>query len=302
MLPGELIKTVRRLEITTRRAVNDRLAGQYHSVFKGRGMAFDEVRLYQPGDDVRAIDWNVSARMNDAYVKVFSEERELTVMLLVDASASVSFGSGEKSKAEVAAEISALLAFSAVQNDDRVGLILFTDRVERFVPPKRGRKQVMRLVSEILAHRPESPRTDIGAALTSLRRGLHRRAIAFVVSDFLAPTGAAGAGGAGYGTPLMLASRRHDIVPIVLADPLEQGLPKAGLVLVEDPESGETAYVDFGSSAVRADYALAFRRLREDRQKLFGRLGIDHVELGVGGEYVKPLVGFFLARSRRMGA
>ncbi len=295
MLPSELIRTVRRLEITTRRAVNDRLAGQYHSVFKGRGMAFDEVRLYQPGDDVRAIDWNVSARMNDAYVKVFSEERELTVMLLVDASASVGFGSGEKSKAEVAAEISALLAFSAVQNGDRVGLILFTDRVERFVPPKRGRKHVMRLVSEILAHRPQSPRTDLGTALTFLRRGLHRRAIAFVVSDFLEPQRR-------HELPLLLAARRHDVVPIVLSDPLEQGLPDAGVVLVQDPESGETAHVDFGSSSVRAEYALAFRGLRQEREKLFSRLGIDHVELGVEGEYVKPLVGFFLRRARRLGA
>ena len=297
MLPRELIRTVRRLEITTRRAVDDRLAGQYHSVFKGRGMAFDEVRLYQPGDDVRAIDWNVSARMNDAYIKVFSEERELTVMLCVDASASVAFGSRQKSKAEVAAELAALLAFSAVKNGDRVGLVLFTDRVERFVPPKRGRKHVMRIVSEILAHRPSSPRTDVGAALTFLRRALHRRAISFVVSDFLQATA-----GSGYGTPLTLALRRHDIVPLVLSDPLENALPKAGLVLVEDPETLELAHVDMGSSAVRAAYAQAFRGLRSERQRLFARLGIDHVELGVDGDYVKPLVGFFRTRARRQGA
>jgi uncharacterized protein (DUF58 family) len=297
MLPAELIRTVRRLEITTRRAVNDRLAGQYHSVFKGRGMAFDEVRLYQPGDDVRAIDWNVSARMNDVYVKVFTEERELTVMLLVDASASVGFGTRKKSKAEVAAELAALLAFSAVSNNDRVGLVLFTDQVEVFVPPKRGRKHVLRLVSQILAHRPRSRRTDIGAALTFLRRALHRRAIAFVVSDFLqAP------GGNGYGTPLLLSARRHDVVPIAISDPMENALPKAGLVLVQDPESGEIAYVDTGSSAVRAAYAAAFRNLRLERDRLFGRLGLDHVELSDEGDYVKPLVGFFRARARRLGA
>ncbi len=301
MLPAELIRTVRRLEITTRRAVNDRLAGQYHSVFKGRGMAFDEVRLYQPGDDVRAIDWNVSARMHDVYVKVFTEERELTVMLLVDASASVGFGTRKKSKAEVAAELAALLAFSAVSNNDRVGLVLFTDQVEVFVPPKRGRKHVMRIVSQILAHRPRSRRTDIGAALTFLRRALHRRAIAFVVSDFLQPPGGIG-GAPGYGTPLLLAARRHDVVPIAVSDPMEDQLPRAGLVLVQDPESGEVAYVDTGSSAVRAAYAAAFRNLRLERERLFGRLGLDHVELSDEGDYVKPLVGFFRTRARRLGA
>ncbi len=339
MLPNELIRTVRRLEITTRRAVNDRLAGQYHSVFKGRGMAFDEVRLYQPGDDVRAIDWNVSARMNDTYVKVFTEERELTVMLLVDASASVSFGTRKKSKAEVAAELAALLAFSAVSNNDRVGLVLFTDEVEYFVPPKRGRKHVLRIVSQILGFRPKSQRTDIGAALTFLRRALHRQAIAFVISDFLQP--AVGVGGArgdrqsrppapktmaerseasravstsprppeppapmlgsGYGMPLLLAARRHDVVPLIVSDPMEDALPKAGLIRVEDPETGELGYVDTGSSAVRATYAAAFRGLRQDRQRLFARLGIDYVELSDEGDYVKPLVGFFHARARRLG-
>jgi uncharacterized protein (DUF58 family) len=335
MLPNELIRTVRRLEITTRRAVNDRLAGQYHSVFKGRGMAFDEVRLYQPGDDVRAIDWNVSARMNDAYVKVFTEERELTVMLLVDASASVAFGTRKKSKAEVAAELAALLAFSAVSNNDRVGLVLFTDDVEYFVPPKRGRKHVLRIVSQILAFRPKSRRTDIGAALTFLRRALHRRAIAFVISDFLQPAvgmqqparrpsippaqPAAGVSravstsphppeapvpmlGSGYGMPLLLAARRHDVVPLIVSDPMEDALPKAGLIRVEDPETGETAYVDTGSSAVRASYAAAIRGLRLDRERLFARLGVDYVELSDEGDYVKPLVGFFHARARRMGA
>ncbi len=293
----ELLRTVRRLEITTRRAVNDRLAGQYHSVFKGRGMAFDEVRLYQPGDDVRAIDWNVSARMNDAYVKVFTEERELTVMLLVDASGSVGFGSRKKAKAEVAAELASLLAFSAAANDDRTGLVLFSDRVERFVPPKRGRKHVMRIVSEILSHRARGTRTDLGAALTFLRRALHRRAIAFVLSDFLQP-----AGGGGYGTPLTLAVRRHDVVPLVVVDPMETALPRAGLVLVQDPETGEVAYVDTGSSAVRAEYAAAFRELKSERRRLFARLGIDHVELSCEGDYVKPLVSFFHARARRLGA
>jgi uncharacterized protein (DUF58 family) len=254
-------------------------------------------------------------------------------MLLVDASASIGFGTRQKSKAEVAAELAALLAFSAVSNSDRVGLVLFTDSVEYFVPPKRGRKHVLRIVSQILAHRPKSRRTDLGAALTFLRRALHRRAIAFVISDFLQPSvGMAQPAprptpppvkpgpsravstsprppapsppllGSGYGMPLLLAARRHDVVPLVVSDPMETALPKAGLVRVEDPETGETAYVDTGSSSVRAAYAAAFRGLRQDREKLFSRLGIDYVELSDEGDYVKPLVGFFRTRARRLGA
>jgi uncharacterized protein (DUF58 family) len=295
MLPRELIKTVRRLEITTRRAVNDRLAGQYHSVFKGRGMAFDEVRLYQPGDDVRAIDWNVSARSSETHVKVFSEERELTVVLLVDASASVAFGTRAKSKAEIAAELTALLAFSAVTNNDRVGLVLFTDKVERFVPPKRGRKHVMRIVSQILAHRPESPRTDLSVPFTFLRRAVHRSAIAFAVSDFLGPL-------ASYGVPLMLASRRHDVVPLVLSDPMEGALPNVGLMRVQDPETGQLGYVDTSDAAVRARYQKAHQGLALERRKHFSRLGLDHLELGVEGDYVKPLLSFFRTREKRRGA
>jgi uncharacterized protein (DUF58 family) len=295
MLPRELIKTVRRLEITTRRAVNDRLAGQYHSVFKGRGMAFDEVRLYQPGDDVRAIDWNVSARSSETHVKVFSEERELTVVLLVDASASVAFGTRAKSKAEIAAELTALLAFSAVTNNDRVGLVLFTDKVERFVPPKRGRKHVMRIVSQILAHRPENPKTDLSVPFTFLRRAVHRSAIAFAVSDFLGPL-------ASYGIPLMLASRRHDVVPLVLSDPMEGALPNVGLMRVQDPETGQLGYVDTSDSAVRARYQKAHQGLALERRKHFSRLGLDHLELGVEGDYVKPLLSFFRTREKRRGA
>jgi uncharacterized protein (DUF58 family) len=295
MLPRELIKTVRRLEITTRRAVNDRLAGQYHSVFKGRGMAFDEVRLYQPGDDVRAIDWNVSARMSETHVKVFSEERELTVVLLVDASASVAFGTRAKSKAEIAAELTALLAFSAVTNNDRVGLVLFTDRVERFVPPKRGRKHVMRIVSQILAHRTESPKTDLAVPFTFLRRAVHRSAIAFAVSDFLGPLSS-------YGVPLMLASRRHDVVPLVLSDPMETELPNVGLMRVQDPETGQLGYVDTSDADVRVRYRHAHQGLAQERRKHFSRLGLDHLELGVEGDYVKPLLSFFRARERRRRA
>jgi uncharacterized protein (DUF58 family) len=295
MLPQELIRTVRRLEITTRRAVNDRLAGQYHSIFKGRGMAFDEVRLYQPGDDVRSIDWNVSARMHDTYVKVFSEERELTVMLLVDLSASVEFGSQKKSKAEIAAELGALLAFSAVKNNDRVGLILFTDRVERFVPPKRGRKHALRIISQILLHQPQDRGTNLEVPLTTLRRALRRHSIAFVISDFIAPLQS-------YATPLTLASRRHDVVPLVLRDPLEGQLPDVGLLHIEDPESGETGYLDTRSPAVRRQYAETYKRLAAERSRFFTKLGSDSVELTAGEDYAKALVALFARRERRRAA
>jgi uncharacterized protein (DUF58 family) len=293
--PQDLIRTVKRLEITTRRAVDERLAGQYHSVFKGRGMAFDEVRPYQPGDDVRAIDWNVSARMNDAYVKVFSEERELTVMILVDLSASIGFGSQKKSKAEVAAELTALLALSAVKNNDRVGLVLFTDRVERLVPPKRGRKHALRIVSQILLHRPAHQATALEPPLTTLRRSLHRRAISFLISDFLAPVES-------YQTALTLSTRRHDVVPIVLRDPLEAELPNVGLLAVQDPETGELGYVDTRQRAVREAYQKELQRRDQARDRLFGRLGLDQVQLRAGEDYVKSLVTFFLRRERRRTA
>lgn len=292
MKPQDLIRTVKRLEITTRRAVDERLAGQYHSVFKGRGMAFDEVRPYQPGDDVRAIDWNVSARMQDPYVKVFSEERELTVMILVDLSASVEFGSQRKSKAEIAAELAALFAFSAVQNSDRVGLVLFTDQVERFVPPKRGRKQALRIISQILMHRPAHRSTNLEPALTTLRRSLHRRAISVLISDFFSPIES-------YQTPLTLATRRHDVVPVILRDPLEAELPNLGLTLVEDPETGELSYVDTRLKSVRDAYAKELLRRDQSRDKLFGRLGLDSVQLRAGEDYVKAMVAFFRKRERR---
>ncbi|MFN7130791.1 MAG: DUF58 domain-containing protein, partial [Myxococcales bacterium] len=203
MLPREMLKKLRKIEITTRRVVTETLAGQYHSVFKGRGMTFDEVRLYQPGDDIRLIDWNVTARMNEAYVKVFTEERELTVMLLVDLSASQDFGSRNKAKGEIAAEIAALIAFSAITNNDRVGLIIFSDRVEKFVPPKKGRKHVMRLITEILTARPEG-RTDLNVGLQHLMHVYKRKCVAFLISDFIADN---------YDHSLKVVARKHDILP-----------------------------------------------------------------------------------------
>src|SRR3954468_24726885 len=222
MFSRELLKRIRKIEIVTQRLVRERMAGQYHSVFKGRGMAFSEVRHYTPGDDVRLIDWNVSARMNDVFIKLFTEEREMTVLLLVDISASGRFGSRVREKRDLAAEIAAVLAFSAIRNNDRVGLIIFTDGVERFVPPKKGKRHVLRVVSEILSFEPRSPRTNLSAVLQFVGRVARRRAVAFLISDFLAPAPS-------YERALRITAGRHDLIPVTVSDPLEQGLPPVGL-------------------------------------------------------------------------
>ena len=293
MLPKELIKRIRKLEITTRKVVSDVLAGQYHSVFKGRGMAFSEVRQYQPGDEIRVIDWNVTARMNDAYVKVFTEERELTVMLVVDVSASKEFGSRGRSKAEIAAEAAAQIAFSAIANNDRVGLILFSDRVEKTIPPKKGRKHVLRLITDILAFQPEGKGTDLSAGLTYLSQVVKRKSVTFLISDFLARN---------YEKALRIVGRRHDLVPMVISDPLEAQFPKLGLVELEDPETGEQLLVDAGNPLVRGTFAKEMRRVREERRRLFKKLSLDHVELDAGEDHAAALARFFRARARRMAA
>ena len=291
MLTSDLIKKIRKIEITTSRAVNDVMAGQYHSVFKGRGMAFDEVRPYQPGDDIRVIDWNVTARMNELYVKQFIEERELTVMLLVDASASLAFGTRERFKSELAAEISGLLAFSAIKNNDRVGLIMFTDRIERFVPPKKGTKHVLRVVSEVLSFVPQSSGTDISVALEFLSRVTKRKSVAFLVSDFMAR---------GYESALKVAHRRHDLVSIVLRDPMEHRLPDVGIAAFEDAESGEVILFDTTSRRAREKVTDAMETLWQEQRKLFKQHRIDFVELSTDQDYVRPLVMFFKHRAARM--
>lgn len=291
----ELIQRIRRIEITTRRAVEDSLGGQYHSVFKGRGMDFSEVRAYAPGDEVRTIDWNVSARTGQLHVKRFVEERELTVMVLCDLSGSADFGSGARTKAEVAAEIAALLAFSAVQNGDRVGLALFTDGVERFVPPRKGRRHALRLVSEILQFRPRSRRTDLGGALEHLRRAMRRRTVAFVLSDFLDDE-------ARFERPLRVAARKHDVVPIRIEDGLERTLPAVGLALLEDPETGRVVRVDLADRRVRARLAEATAEGDRRLTRLFSKLELDHATVRADdADYVKPLLAFFQARARRIG-
>ncbi len=293
MLPRDLVRRIRRIEIGTRRAVNAGLAGQYHSVFKGMGMVFSEVRQYQPGDEIRTIDWNVTARLQAPYVKVFTEERELTVMLLVDLSASGDFGSTERSKAEVIAEVSALLAFSAIKNNDRVGLLIFTDRVERFIPPKKGRRHVLRVISEILAFEPVGRGTSISLALDFHLKLMKRTAVTFLVSDFLDD---------GWEKPVGLCGRRHDLVPIVICDPLEESLPRLGIVCAKDAETGSPIHVDTSSERVRRAYEAAARRRREAREKVMRREGLDWIEVRTDADYVRPLVRFFKARARRRGA
>jgi uncharacterized protein (DUF58 family) len=292
---------IRRIEIATKRAVQDRLQGQYHSVFKGRGMAFAEVRAYVPGDEVRAIDWNVTARTGHLHVKRFEEERELTVVILCDGSGSTDFGSAGRTKAEVAAEIAALLAFSAVANGDRVGLVLFTDRVERFVPPRKGRSHALRLVSEILRFRPEGRATSLAAPLEFLRRALKRSAVAFLLSDFVEPPAREGDPWP-FERALRIAARKHDLVPIRLSDRAEAEPPAAGLAWLEDPETGEAFRVDLSDRAARRRLADALRAEGQRLDRLFARLDLDAARVRADdADYVTPLAAFFQARARRHG-
>jgi uncharacterized protein (DUF58 family) len=292
MLTRELLRKIRKIEIVTERLVRDRMAGQYHSVFKGSGIAFSEVRQYMPGDDIRLIDWNVSARMNDAYVKLFVEEREMTVLLLVDMSASGRFGSANEEKRELAAEIAAVLAFSAIKNNDRVGLIIFTDEVERFVPPKKGKKHVLRVISEILSFTPASPRTNLAAGLDFLGRVAHHRSVSFLVSDFLSPQQS-------YERALRLASRRHDVIPVAVSDPLEMEIPRVGLIDLYDPETGELVVFDSSGPEARA-FAAAAREQQSSREALFRRLSLDAISVSTDRPYLPALTTFFEARARRL--
>jgi uncharacterized protein (DUF58 family) len=290
-LPKEIIKKIRRIHIHTARTVNDVLAGQYRSVFKGRGMEFSEVREYQIGDDVRFIDWNVTARMGRPYVKQFAEERELTVMLLVDASGSEQFGSVEQTKNEIAAEMAALIAFSAIRNNDRVGLIVFTDHVEKFVAPKKGRSHVLRLIREILYFRPEGAGTDIASALEYLMRVTSRRTVAFLISDFIA---------SGYENQLRVANQRHDMIALRIADPRELELPRVGLIHFEDPETGELTLVNTRSVRLRKQYTRSMARRLEEQARAFRGMNVDRVDIRTDSSYVEPLVKFFRMRERRL--
>ncbi len=291
MIPRELLKALRRIEITTNRLATEQLSGNYTSVFKGQGLAFREVREYQPGDDVRTIDWNVSARMNSTYVKVFVEEREMTMMLVVDLSRSQQFGTKTHTKARLAAEVAALCAFSAIRHNDRVGLILATDQVEQIVPPMKGQKHVMRVVREILGAEPERPGTDLKVALETLYRVARRRSVAFVLSDFFA---------SGYERALSLASARHDVIPVMLVDPRDDELPDVGLAAFEDLETGESVMVDTSSAYVRKHYQRKMQNEREAQLKLFKKLGLDHAVVRTDKPYIGPLRDLFARRARRL--
>ena len=293
VLPKEIIEKIRRIQIYTNRTVNDVLAGQYRSVFKGRGMEFAEVREYQAGDDVRFIDWNVTARMGRPYVKQFAEEREMTVMLMVDASGSGRFGSVEQTKNEIAAEIGALIAFSAIRNNDKVGLIIFTDRVEKFIAPKKGRSHVLRVIREILYYQPQGKGTDVAAAIEYLMRVTTRRSVAFLISDFIA---------SGYGKKLRAANHRHDIIAMRIVDPRELELPPVGLIHLEDPETGKRMLVNTRSAKLRRRYKQMIKERLASQTQAFRSMNVDHVEIRTDLSYVEPLVKFFRMRERRLAA
>lgn len=293
MIPKELAKKIRYIEIYTSKAVNDVLAGEYQSVFKGRGMEFDEVREYAPGDEIRSIDWNVTARMGRPFVKRFVEERELTIMFLVDLSASGTFGSVTRTKNEVAAELCALLSFSAIKNNDKVGLIAFTDAVEMYIPPKKGTSHVLRLIRELLNFRPRAAKTDICAALDYLGRVTHKRCVVFLVSDFLA---------SGYEKPLRVLAKRHDLIALCVSDPREMSLPAAGMIELEDAETGKRLVIDSGDSSVRLRYRAQAEDRRAGLRATLRAMGVDQVEIVSGRDYVRDLVIFFRQRERKKAA
>ena len=293
MLTPELVKKIRRIEIRTRRLVNESFAGAYQAIFKGVGMEFAEVRPYVPGDEVRSIDWNVTARMGQPYIKRYAEERELTVMLLFDASASGNFGSLQRFKRELGAELAAVLAFSATSNSDRVGLLVFSDRLEHFIPPRKGRRHVLRLIQDLLVFQPRSVGTDISLALNTTLNVLKRRSIIFLVSDFLAPPQS-------YRKALFAASRKHDLVAVDLCDPLEQQVAPAGLLALEDAENGSLLTIDSSSRTWQAAHRQRSWQLEEDKKTIFAQSAVDRIIICNGEEYIGALSGFFQQRIRRL--
>ena len=289
----EILRKIRRLELRTRRLVESSFAGQYQSVFKGRGMNFEEVRPYSPGDEIRAIDWNVTARTGEPYIKKFTEEREMTVMIVLDVSASGNFGSVQESKRELAAEVAAILAFSAIHNNDKVGLLLFSDRVELFIPPKKGRHHILRLIREMLYFEPKGRGTDLAGALEYMNKLITRRAVVFVISDFF--TG-------DFTRPLTVSARRHDMVALPIVDPAEEELPDVGVILLEDPETGEQIEVDTSRRAITRNYAELSALRTKELNSMFGSRGIDMVSLRTDKDYLPVLRNFFDRRGRRMAA
>jgi uncharacterized protein (DUF58 family) len=290
MIPREILKKVRRIEISTRGLVNEVFSGEYHSVFKGRGMTFSEVREYQYGDDIRSIDWNVTARTGSPFVKIYEEERELTVMLVVDVSASGNFGSRERLKGELAVELSAVLAFSAIKNNDKIGLIIFSDRIEKFVPPRKGRRHVLRVLRELLYHKPQGRGTEIGEALEYLSKVVSRRAVVFLVSDFL---------GSGFSRPLTVAGKRHDLIAVRVSDRRELAVPALGLMEMEDPETGRRMVVNTSDPAFQEAFGERSTSRLEDLDRDFRRSNVDVIDVETGKSYTEPLMRFFKKRLRR---
>ena len=290
MLNRELLKKVKKIELSTRHLVNEVFGGEYHSVFKGLGMEFAEVREYTPGDDIRTIDWNVSARTGVPYVKLFEEERELTVMILVDASASGAFGTRIQMKRTLAAELSAVLAFSAVKNNDKVGLIIFTDHVEKYIPPRKGRSHVLRVIREVLDHEPVHQGTSINTALEFMSRVIRKRSVTFMISDFLDKD---------YEKSLKQASRKHDMLSFHLQDPWEIELPNLGLIQIHDGETGETSLINTGKASFRKTYKAKSRERFEKLQTFFKSSGLDYLPIRTDVPYVDPLISFFRKRASR---
>lgn len=292
MIPREILSKVRRIEILTGRLVSETFAGEYLSVFKGRGMEFAEVREYVPGDDIRSIDWNVTARTAKPYVRVYTEERELTVVIACDLSGSQFFGSGAQLKKEIAAELCALLAFSALKNNDKVGLTLFTEKVEKHVPPKKGRRHVLHLIRDVLAYEPKGKGTRLGPVLDRVNRALKRKCILFIISDFRDH---------GYEKALKLAALKHDVIPILLRDPREEALPDIGAVVeVQDPETGERTAIDAGSRAALSEHASREKRRRLELEQTFKLYGLEPIRVSADRSYIDPVVDFFRRRARRL--
>jgi len=285
-----LLKKVRKIEIKTKGLSNHIFAGEYNTAFKGKGMAFSEVREYQPGDDVRSIDWNVTARYNSPFVKVFEEEREMTVMLLIDVSASGNFGTQEQFKRELATELAAILAFSAIKNNDKVGVIFFTDKVEQFIPPKKGKSHILRIIREVLAFEPTGKGTDIAGALEYFSAVIKKRSICFILSDFMSKE---------FERPLKIASKKHDLVALRIHDTREDTLPNVGLVPMQDAETEKMQFVDTSSKKVRDNFAKNRAQTTEKLRKLFPASGVDLIDITTGADYVKPLINFFKTRGKR---
>jgi uncharacterized protein (DUF58 family) len=290
METSELLKKVRKIEIKTKGLSNHIFAGEYHSAFKGRGMAFSEVREYQPGDDVRSIDWNVTARFNHPFVKVFEEERELTVMLLVDVSGSENFGTRKQFKSELITELCAVIAFSAIQNNDKIGVIFFSDKIEKFIYPKKGKQHILRIIRELIEFKPEHTGTDLTLALQNFIQVVKKRSIAFLISDFMSE---------GFEDALKIVARKHDLVTLRIYDKGERTLPDLGLVRLKDAETGKSIWVDSANKNVRKQYEKWWKEKEDYLAKLFMKSGIDHAKISTEEPYVQPLINLFKRREKK---